>query len=124
MWVSKALIAVAALFPHISLAEDGKSLYEDHCATCHQADGYGVPFINPPLVDSAVVAGDPSTLSHWVLNGNSPDDAGYESEFSGLMPGFDQLSDAELAAILNYIRQEFADIPPSLTEEDLHSARP
>ena len=124
MWVNKALFAAILLFPGASWAEDGRSLYEDHCATCHQADGYGVPFINPPLVDSAVVAGDPSILSYWVFSGNSPDDAGYESEFSGLMPGFDQLSDAELAAILNFIRQEFADISPSIAEEDINGARP
>lgn len=124
MWVNKALILAVAFIPQVALAEDGRPLYEEHCATCHQADGYGVPFINPPLVDSVIVAGDASLLSYWVLNGNSPDDAAFESEFSGLMPGFSQLNDAELAAILNYVRQEFANISPSIKEEDINSARP
>ena len=124
MWALRGLVFAALFVPQAVWANDGKPLYEEHCATCHQADGYGVPFINPPLVESAIVAGDVLTLSYWVLNGNAPDDADYESEFSGLMPGFEHLNDAELAAILNYIRQEFADIPPSITKEDINSARP
>jgi cytochrome c5 len=40
----------------------GKILYETHCRTCHQADGGGVPNMNPPLINTSYVLGSKSKL--------------------------------------------------------------
>ena len=36
----------------------GAEIYKANCATCHMADGSGVPDMQPALVDNAVAAGD------------------------------------------------------------------
>ncbi len=104
-----ALLAVyAGLCAPVSAQEDGetgRALYDRHCLTCHQADGRGVPFMQPPLVGSAIVTGPPETLILWTLLGTPPG-AG-PSEWANAMPGFPQLSDMEIAALLTYLRQDF-----------------
>lgn len=115
---------VAALFlAWPACAQDGAALYDQHCATCHQANGGGVPFINPPLKGSAIVAGDAESLALWVLLGNDAADANYESDYTGLMPGFKQLSDAEIAAILTQVRTEFSEDKTPVEIEDVQRSR-
>lgn len=69
--------------------------------------------MNPALVSSAWVAGSPDALAGFILTG------GYGPDV--LMARFDYLSDAELAALVSYIRAQFAaideaPIPPALVE--------
>ena len=76
-------------------------------------DGRGVPGMNPALVASAWVAGSPDALAGFILTG------GYGPDV--LMARFDYLADAELAALMSYIRAQFAGIeeapiPASLVE--------
>lgn len=96
------MIAGAGLAP-VAQAQDGKALYETHCLSCHQADGNGVPFMQPPLVDSAVVTGDALGAAQWVLLGTPPGD-GVSGGWANAMPGFSRLSDEEIAAILTWVR--------------------
>jgi mono/diheme cytochrome c family protein len=62
-------------------------------------DGRGVPGMNPPLVGSPWVVGSPEVLAGFVLSGGFGPDV--------LMAPFDYLGDAELAAILSYVRKQF-----------------
>jgi mono/diheme cytochrome c family protein len=34
-------------------APDGQKLYARHCLSCHQADGYGVPNLQPAIAGGA-----------------------------------------------------------------------
>lgn len=87
-----SLLASAAA-PAAALAASPQSLFMDNCSACHQATGKGIPGAFPPLAGSALVKGDPHLLATTVLNGRAG------------MPSFkDDLSDADLAAILTYIR--------------------
>lgn len=94
-------------------AIDGAQIYARDCLACHMVDGRGVPGMNPALVGSPWVAGSPDALAGFILTG------GYGPDV--LMARFDYLGDAELAALMSYIRAEFArigeqPIPPSLVE--------
>jgi mono/diheme cytochrome c family protein len=94
-------------------AVDGEEIYARDCLACHMSDGRGVPGMNPALIGSAWVAGSPDALAGFILTG------GYGPDV--LMARFDYLSDAELAALMSYIRNEFAGIAeapiqPSLVE--------
>src|ERR1700759_586074 len=48
----------------------GAALYKKYCLTCHQADGSGVPRMNPPLIKTSYVTGDKTKLISWVLKGS------------------------------------------------------
>src|SRR3954469_1886108 len=67
----------------------GKAVYEKYCLTCHQADGGGVPNMNPPLIKTSYVLGDKTRLIKVVLNGFSENvDIDGES-YSNVMPAHD-----------------------------------
>ena len=77
-----------------ALFNQGKELYAANCASCHQADGKGLPGVFPGLAGSQVVADVKAALERITKGGNG-------------MPAFNQLSPEELAAILTYIRNDF-----------------
>lgn len=95
------LIVAAGLFalPVAALASagGGQKLYADHCAMCHGSDGKAV-------MDGAGDMSDPKgPLS-------KPDAVLEKSTLEGIgnMPGFKgQLSEAQVASILAYMRDKF-----------------
>ncbi len=94
---------LGAAMPAWAAGSDGKTVFQKNCAACHQANGKGIPGAFPPLAGSAFVQGpmvDPATV---LLKGR------------GGMPDFStSLSDADLAAVLAYVRASWgnkADAP-------------
>lgn len=78
---------------HDELVAKGAEIYASNCATCHMADGAGVPGAFPALKNSPVVNGDINTQANLILNGKNA------------MPAFaKQLSATELASVITYTR--------------------
>jgi mono/diheme cytochrome c family protein len=92
--------------PESSLLMDfGHTLYGTHCASCHGADGHGLPPDYPPL------AGNPSIQMQsavnpirMVLNGGFPPGTKGNPMPYGMPPFAQSLSDDEVAAVVTYIR--------------------
>lgn len=106
-----------------SSVDSGKKLYEQYCLTCHQADGGGVPKMNPPLINTSYVTGDKTKLVQWVLKGsteNVPIDGKY---YSNNMPPQATLKDEEIADILTYIRNSFGNKASAITTAEVKSIR-
>ncbi len=100
----------------------GRDLYDSHCQACHQADGSGMAQFQPPLINSKIVRGAPKDLAAFVLRGSDPI---ADSEWSGVMPAFatEDLSDEDMALLLNYIRAAFTKAGKPVTENDVAAAR-
>jgi mono/diheme cytochrome c family protein len=101
----------------------GQELYGRHCLTCHQADGYGVPNLQPAIVGGTWVGGDSRALAMFVLTGGFDSASRKESDNANVMPAFAQLSDEELAAILTFIRAKFGKGASAVTAADVADAR-
>ena len=86
---------------------DGAKIYAQLCATCHMADGSGVPNLQPSLAGSQVVAGEAAQLIRVILRGPAKVLPANREPYSNTMPSFSQLSDGEIAAVLTYLRQQF-----------------
>lgn len=84
----------------------GKRVY-NNCTQCHQPDGSGVPGTFPPLHGSERVAGPPHVLAAILLHGLEGPVEVAGKPYSGQMPSWGQLSDAEIAGVLTYIRQSW-----------------
>ncbi|MHB8667327.1 MAG: copper-containing nitrite reductase [Burkholderiales bacterium] len=87
---------------------DGKRVFGQICAACHQADGTGLTGAFPPLAMSDFLNADPKRAIGIVLHGMSGkitvNSTGYES----VMPAFgSQLSDDEIAHVLTYVLNNF-----------------
>ncbi|ULH17736.1 cytochrome c (plasmid) [Deinococcus sp. KNUC1210] len=135
------LLAAASSF---ASAQNGKSLYTANCAACHQATGRGIPGAFPPLAGhfpDLLAAGGRAYTVRVVLFGLTGAIQVNGKAFNGAMPGFSQLSDAELAAILNEVSTRWGNTLPAtempyspaeigaargdtLTPAQVYSARP
>ena len=89
-------------------AGKGQSLFMANCSACHQATGEGIPGAFPPLKGNAAVdADDPTLHIHTVLHGAHGVTIGGVA-YSSVMPPFaGQLSDADIANIVNYERSSW-----------------
>jgi mono/diheme cytochrome c family protein len=86
------------------LARGGK-LYERHCASCHGADGQGVRGAYPALAGNrAVTMPVTANLVQVVLNGGYPPATRGNPRPFGMPPFAIVLPDADVAAVLTYLR--------------------
>jgi mono/diheme cytochrome c family protein len=88
---------------------EGAQLFLANCAACHQATGLGLPGVFPPLVGSSWVKDNAAWPVNIILHGLVGEIEVAGKKYNNVMPAFKQLSDDDIAAIVTYIRQQFAD---------------
>jgi mono/diheme cytochrome c family protein len=98
-------------------AVDGKQIFTANCVACHQATGKGLPGVFPPLDGSEWVAGNERTVANILLHGVSGELTVMGNPYKGAMPSFQQLSDAELAAVASYVRSEWSNKAGAIKSE-------
>ncbi|MFT6180543.1 MAG: mono/diheme cytochrome c family protein [Akkermansiaceae bacterium] len=92
----------------VASGPDGKAIYTNVCAACHQANGQGLPGVFPPLAGSDWVAGDDKVLSALVLHGLMGPITVNGTPYTGAMPPWKAaLKDEEIAAVLTFVRSEW-----------------
>jgi cytochrome c oxidase cbb3-type subunit 3 len=95
------LVALLAVVRGAPAAPDGAGLYREHCSACHQSEGrggIGLPLSQPTLAN---VSDD--YLERTIRRGRP----------GRIMPAFDALSDAQLAAIVRHMRSWYSDPAPT-----------
>ena len=122
------LAAVAALWATGAVAQDfvqsgtvatlpgsdGKALYNSVCSGCHMPEGQGAvgAGMYPALAGSDFVE-SPDALIAWILNGHK-----------AMPPLGDIMDDAQVAAIVNYVRHDLGNnYEGDTTAEDVAYAR-
>ena len=95
---------------------DGAAVFAATCAVCHQATGKGLPGAFPPLAGSSWVEGRDATLVQIVLHGVQGALTVNGTTYNSAMPAFGgQLSDAQIAAVLTYIRSQWGNKTPPVS---------
>lgn len=120
--MAAALIGAAAFSAVAQDAETPRSLYETNCGVCHQADGGGVPFMQPELFGSPRANGAKGGVIDMILFGSKAPGAG-QGGFSNEMPGFDFLNNNEIAMIATYVRTNFENNGGAVSADDVQSRR-
>jgi mono/diheme cytochrome c family protein len=107
-----------------SILERGGKLYADTCASCHGEQGQGVAGAYPALAGNrAVTMHVTSNLVQVVLHGGfAPATRGNPRPF-GMPPFAPKLSDADVAAVLSYIRSAWGNKAAPLSEVDVAQQR-
>lgn len=101
----------------------GKKLYIKSCMVCHQADGAGVPGLNPPLGKTDWVTGDKKRLINVVLKGLETEIEVNGEVYANPMPAQPQLTDQEIADVLTYIRNNFGNKASAVTPAEVKAQR-
>lgn len=85
-------------------AVQGRKLYSQHCANCHQPDGRGLGKLIPPLAGSDYLKENKENvlcIIRWGMEGTVVVNG---QEYNQPMPANPQLKDIEIAEIATYIR--------------------
>ncbi|MEL7834762.1 cytochrome c [Fodinibius sp. Rm-B-1B1-1] len=99
---------------------NGANLYAQHCASCHGSNGQGFGNTFPPLVNSKWITGDKSIPVRIVRDGLTGDIEVNGTTYRGTMPAFKaRLSLAEIAATINYLREQSTGDYLDITQEEI-----
>ena len=112
--------AVPAAAPAAQLR--GRAVYDANCSACHQPDGKGVPGVFPQLANSDFFQQRPYEMAHIVLNGRSGELVVNGEHYNGVMPPQD-LSDDDIAAVINYISTDMNNGKPVLDADKVRAMR-
>jgi cytochrome c oxidase subunit 2 len=100
------------------LKAQGEKVFAQNCVACHQANGMGIPGTFPALSGSAVVTGAKEASIGIVLNGVMKD-----GKPTAMQP-FKQLSDLEIASVITFARNTWANkVGDAVTPADIKAAR-
>jgi len=124
-------IVVALVIPTPSsspaLAADagGAAVFASNCASCHGDKGQGAPNLAPPLAKNSYVTGNPKAVIHAVLVGmNGPIKVNGKPWGSGAMPPWKgSLNNAQIAAVITYIRSSWGNKASAVTEKQVASTK-
>jgi mono/diheme cytochrome c family protein len=113
VFVSLAALLGAALSAESAMAQTkGATLFANNCAACHQPRGQGVKGAFPALARNKFVQGDAKNPAYVVTHGR------------GGMPNFSaDLNDADVAAVLTYVRSSWGNKAPPITPAIVASVR-
>ena len=108
-WIATALVLISLLAMGAVLScqqepyQQGKAVYKLHCENCHMADGKGLRGNIPPLAGSDYLGKEQAQISCIIRNGQSAEIVVNGVTYDEPMPGVAELSDFQIANIINYI---------------------
>lgn len=110
--------------PATASAALGEQIYGNYCSACHQLSGQGLPGVFPPLAGDPVVNdADPAEHVRTVLEGLAGKTIAGVS-YASPMPAFaEQLSDEEIAAVVNHERRSWGNEAPRVEPSDVAALR-
>lgn len=101
----------------------GKEVYTNVCLACHQADGSGVPNLNPPLIKTPWVLGSKPALVEMVLKGSQGKIEIDGDKFHNTMPSLSYLTDQQIADVLTFVRNSFGNKASLVTPAEVKAVR-
>jgi mono/diheme cytochrome c family protein len=102
----------------------GQAIFADQCAACHQSDGRGVPGLFPALRTApSVEASDPLSMIRVIIDGAKSASTDGAPTGPGMPSYAWQLNDAQVAAVLTYVRNTWGHSAGAVSESTVQSAR-
>ncbi len=106
------------------IATEGKFIYQNRCAMCHQDDGKGVADTYPPLIGAEHVMGDPALMVSIVLHGMVGPATVHGVKYNGVMPGMkDIMTSEEIAIVASYVRSSWGNKAPAVGSDLVERVR-
>src|SRR5258706_7917844 len=123
IWI---LFICTAFFQEYDLAksiERGKDVYSSNCKDCHLADGSATLNQYPPLAKADYLLKPADSLITVILKGQTGEIVVNGEKYNDEMLAQDYLSDAQIADVLNYIRNSWDNKMVVITPEQVKALR-
>ncbi|HYK45611.1 MAG TPA: cytochrome c [Parafilimonas sp.] len=125
-----ALVVMAASFLGFTFQDPdldesikrGKEVYTLNCQNCHMENGEGMEAVYPPVAKTDYVQ-DAQKNIDIVLNGQHGAITVNGKQYDGSMDPMNYLSDKEIADVLNYVRNNWDNKYPMITESQVKEQR-
>ena len=103
---------------------NGKGLFDDNCAACHQKDGMGLRGAFPPLASSDFLRVRPSCAIDFVVNGHTGRVIVNGKPYDGSMPPIGTgLTDQDIADIVTYALNSWGNHGPMVSGAEVAGMR-
>ena len=120
------LILASSFFQKYDLPksiERGKEVYASYCMNCHMEDGKGTD-VFPPVAKTDYLKKPTKLLINIILQGQSGEIVVNKKKYDALMPAQPYLDDAQIADVLNYLRNSLGNkIAGTITPEQVKALR-
>lgn len=103
---------------------EGRRIYETRCADCHDLDGKGWAPAYPPLAGNRAVTMTPAVNAiRMTINGGFPPGTRGNPRPYGMPPFGHELDDAQVAAVLSWIRRSWGNAAPAVSSAEVNRHR-
>ncbi len=109
--------------PVPAVHQRGLAVYNRTCIACHGPEGKGVPGAFPPLDGVPFPVGDPSVPIRIISHGLQGPIEVAGQKYNVPMAALAELTDAEVADVLTYVRQSWTNDAPTVTEDTVKQVR-
>lgn len=100
----------------------GEGVYSANCASCHMAAGEGLESVFPPVAKTTYLKNQAKVIG-IVLNGQEGEITVNGKKYNGAMVGLSQLSDTEIADVINYISNSWGNKYPQVKPAQVKALR-
>ncbi len=98
---------------------NGRELYVQHCANCHQENGSGLGDLYPPIANSDYLK-NKETIICMIRFGASAEMVVNGKTYNQAMPANRNLYDLDIASIMTYIYNEWGDEKVATSADAVH----
>ena len=103
--------------------ERGKRVYMQNCSMCHQLEGQGLAGVFPPLAKSDYLMAHKEQLAGIILKGLSGKISVNGTNYDGVMPPVELLSDEQVADVATYILNSWGNSGPAVSAGQVKAVR-
>lgn len=86
---------------------EGATLYQNHCSSCHGEQGQGLRRLIPPVAASDYVAQNRAGLPCLIRRGMKGDMVVNGIHYNQVMAGHEDLTDSQITNLLNFVQRSW-----------------
>ncbi|MGD9598215.1 MAG: cytochrome D1 domain-containing protein [Steroidobacteraceae bacterium] len=118
------MLQSGAMAADAASGKSGEQVYAENCAACHQPNGKGLAGAFPPLAGSDWLKGrTPAQVAATVLTGLQGELVVNGVTYNSVMPAQSHLSDADIAAVITYVLNQWGNAGGQLTADAVKEQR-